>query len=39
MVGWGGTGKTVQPRLGDPMEFISCEDTSGIFDTAFFPQV
>jgi len=38
MAGWWVTGKPVQTRLGQPMEFVSFEDTTGIFDTTFFPR-
>ena len=38
MIGWWITGKTVQDKNGRPMEFISFEDTSGIYDATFFPQ-
>ncbi len=38
MIGWWVTGKTVQDKNGRPMEFISFEDTSGIYDATFFPQ-
>ena len=39
MVGWLVTGKTVQTRDGDPMKFVSFEDTTGIYETVFFPKV
>jgi error-prone DNA polymerase len=39
VAGWWVTGKTVQTRLGQPMEFVSFEDTSAIFDATFFPRV
>jgi error-prone DNA polymerase len=38
MVGWWVTGKTVQDRNGRPMEFVSFEDTSALFDATFFPK-
>ncbi|KIH77249.1 DNA polymerase III, alpha subunit [Geoalkalibacter ferrihydriticus] len=38
MIGWWVTGKTVQDKDGRPMEFVSFEDTTGIFDATFFPQ-
>jgi error-prone DNA polymerase len=38
VAGWWVTGKTVQTRKGEPMEFISFEDTTAIFDTTFFPR-
>jgi len=37
MIGWWVTGKTVQDKDGRPMEFISFEDTTGIYDATFFP--
>lgn len=37
MVGWWVTGKTVQDKHGRPMEFVSFEDTTAIFDVTFFP--
>jgi error-prone DNA polymerase len=39
MVGWWITTKTVEDKHGRPMEFISFEDTTAIFDTIFFPDV
>jgi len=39
MVGWLVTGKTVQTKDGDPMKFVSFEDTTGIYETVFFPKV
>jgi error-prone DNA polymerase len=38
MVGWWVTGKTVQAKDGRPMEFVSFEDTTAIFDATFFPR-
>ncbi len=38
MIGWWVTGKTVQDKNGRPMEFVSFEDHSGIYDATFFPQ-
>jgi len=37
-IGWLVTGKTVQARDGDPMKFVSFEDTTGIYETVFFPK-
>jgi error-prone DNA polymerase len=37
MVGWWVTGKTVQDKNGRPMEFVSFEDTTALFDATFFP--
>jgi len=39
MAGWLVTGKTVLTKAGDPMKFISFEDTTGIYETVFFPRV
>jgi len=39
LIGWLVTGKTVRSKYGDPMKFISFEDTSGIYETVFFPKV
>ncbi|WP_305047021.1 DNA polymerase III subunit alpha [Geoalkalibacter sp.] len=38
MIGWWVTAKTVQDKDGRPMEFVSFEDTTAIFDATFFPQ-
>jgi error-prone DNA polymerase len=38
-IGWLVTGKTVQTKDGDPMKFVSFEDTIGIYETVFFPKV
>ena len=38
MVGWWVTGKTVQDKDGRPMEFVSFEDTTALFDVTFFPR-
>jgi len=38
MIGWWVTGKTVQDKHNRPMEFVTFEDTSAIFDTTFFPK-
>jgi error-prone DNA polymerase len=37
-VGWWVTGKVVTTRQEEPMEFISFEDTSALYETTFFPQ-
>jgi DNA polymerase III alpha subunit len=34
-----GHGKTVQTKDGDPMKFVSFEDTSGNYETVLFPKV
>jgi len=39
MVGWWITTKTVEDKHGRPMEFVSFEDVSAIFDATFFPDV
>ena len=39
MVGWLVTGKTVLTKEGDPMRFVSFEDSTGIYETVFFPKV
>ena len=39
LIGWLVTGKTVSSKNGDPMKFISFEDTTGIYETVFFPKV
>jgi error-prone DNA polymerase len=38
LVGWWVTGKVVQTHQGQPMEFITFEDTSASYDTTFFPR-
>ena len=38
MVGWWVTGKTVQDKHNRPMEFVTFEDTSAIYDATFFPR-
>jgi len=38
MIGWWVTGKAVQDKHGRPMEFVSFEDTTGIYDATFFPD-
>jgi error-prone DNA polymerase len=37
--GWLITGKAVQTKHGDVMEFLTFEDETDIFETTFFPQV
>jgi len=39
MVGWWISTKTVEDKNGRPMEFISFEDVTSIFDATFFPDV
>ena len=38
-VGWMVTSKTTHTKEGDPMKFISFEDTTGLYETVFFPKV
>jgi len=38
-VGWPVTGKTVHTKDGEPMKFTSFEDTTGLYETVFFPKV
>jgi DNA polymerase-3 subunit alpha/error-prone DNA polymerase len=38
MAGWLITGKVVTTKHGDPMEFLTFEDETGIVETTFFPQ-
>ncbi len=37
-VGWLVTGKVVDTREGEPMEFISFEDTTALYETTLFPE-
>jgi error-prone DNA polymerase len=37
-VGWWVSGKVVTTKVGDPMEFISFEDTTALYETTFFPE-
>jgi error-prone DNA polymerase len=37
-VGWRVTGKVVTTSKDDPMEFISFEDTTALYETTFFPE-
>ncbi len=37
-MGWMVTGKTVHTKDGDEMKFVSFEDTTGIYETVFFPK-
>jgi DNA polymerase-3 subunit alpha/error-prone DNA polymerase len=36
--GWLITGKTVMTKKGDPMQFLTFEDETGIVETTFFPR-
>ncbi len=38
-IGWMVTGKTVHTKDGDPMKFVSFEDTTGLYETVLFPKV
>jgi len=38
VLGWWVTGKVVQTKKGEPMEFVSFEDTTAIYETTFFPE-
>jgi error-prone DNA polymerase len=38
VVGWYVTAKTVTTRKGEPMEFLSFEDTTALYETTFFPR-
>jgi DNA polymerase III alpha subunit len=38
LVGWQITGKTVHTKDGEPMKFVSFEDTTGIYEAVFFPK-
>ncbi|MGD8284567.1 MAG: DNA polymerase III subunit alpha [Desulfobacterales bacterium] len=39
MAGWLITGKIVHTKHGDPMEFLTFEDETGIVETTFFPEI
>lgn len=38
VAGWLVTGKVVSTKHGDPMEFLTFEDETGLLETTFFPQ-
>ncbi len=38
LVGWYVTGKQVMTKRGEPMEFLSFEDTTALYETTFFPK-
>jgi error-prone DNA polymerase len=38
MIGWLVTGKLVTTKDDEPMEFVSFEDTTAIYETVFFPR-
>ena len=37
-LGWYVTGKLVETKDGEPMEFLSFEDTTAIYEATFFPE-
>lgn len=37
-IGWWVTGKLVGTKRGEPMEFVSFEDTSALYEATFFPD-
>jgi len=37
-IGWYVTGKLVETKKGEPMEFLCFEDTTAIYETTFFPE-
>jgi error-prone DNA polymerase len=39
LLGWVITEKLTQTRNGEPMEFVTLEDTSGIYEAIFFPDI
>jgi error-prone DNA polymerase len=39
LVGWRITAKPVSTKDGDPMEFVTFEDTTAIYETVLFPEV
>lgn len=38
-IGWPITGKTVHTKEGDPMKFVSFEDTTALYEAVFFPKI
>ena len=38
-IGWLVTDKTVHTKNGEPMKFVSFEDTTGLYESVFFPKV
>lgn len=38
VIGWPVTGKTIHTKNGDPMKFISFEDTTGLYESVLFPK-
>jgi error-prone DNA polymerase len=39
VIGWPVTGKTIRAKDGNPMKFVSFEDTTGLYEAVFFPKV
>ena len=39
MVGWLITEKAASTKHGEPMEFITLEDTTGLYDATLFPEI
>lgn len=39
LVGWWVTSKMAETKKGEPMEFVSFEDTTALFDATLFPKV
>lgn len=39
MIGWLISEKITQTRKGDPMEFVTFEDATGLYETTFFPRI
>ena len=39
LAGWLITGKLIQTKHGDPMQFLTFEDETGLVETVFFPRV
>ena len=38
-IGWQVTGKTIRTKTGETMKFVSFEDTTGLYETVFFPKI
>jgi DNA polymerase III alpha subunit len=38
MIGWLITGKVVETKHGEPMEFVCFEDLTGMYEATFFPE-
>jgi DNA polymerase III alpha subunit len=39
MLGWLLTEKLTQTKRGEPMEFVTFEDRTGVYETSIFPDV